>query len=156
RLFKSCHTERSLDLSVLSVSSQPANSGEMPLQIDAIRRIRRSSPSSRSIHTASKPSPSRLGLRVSYGHRSDNLILPPSKYIYPFLSLNLRFAQALAARPAGLLSGATLPSPTHRTAFHSLFTRLIALHDDLALHSRATKAAPPPPSTFKLVREIRA
>lgn len=49
-----------------------------------------------------------------------------------------------------------MPSPTHRAAFQSLFTRLVALHDDIALQSRAAKAAPPPPATFKFVREIRA
>jgi len=48
-----------------------------------------------------------------------------------------------------------MPSP-RPTAFQALFTRLVALHDDIATQSRATKAAPPPPATFKLVREIRA
>ncbi|WMT89718.1 hypothetical protein [Pelagibacterium sp. H642] len=49
-----------------------------------------------------------------------------------------------------------MPSTTHRTAFQALYTRVIALHDDIAIQSRAAKAAPPPPATFKLVREIRA
>lgn len=49
-----------------------------------------------------------------------------------------------------------MSSPTHRTDFQALFTRLVALHDDIAIQSRATKASPPPPATFKLVREIRA
>lgn len=49
-----------------------------------------------------------------------------------------------------------MTNPTHPTAFQALNTRLIALHDDIATQSRAAKAAPPPPATFKLVREIRA
>lgn len=49
-----------------------------------------------------------------------------------------------------------MPSPTHRTAFQALYTRVIALHDDIAIQSRAAKSAPAPQATFKLVREIRA
>lgn len=43
-----------------------------------------------------------------------------------------------------------------RTAFQALYTRVIALHDDIAIQSRSAKSAPPPHATYKLAREIRA
>lgn len=47
-----------------------------------------------------------------------------------------------------------MPS-SRRTAFQSLLTRLVALHDDLAVQSRVAKAAPAPQATFRLVKDVR-